>query len=549
MKMTARLCLGLLTLPFAMRVAAGSPDPAERFGTVNFSTSCSKTGQGSFNRGVALLHDFWYEEAQRQFEQIAAAEPSCAMAHWGIAMSLFHQIWNQPDDHVMTHGWEELENARRAEAKTDRERDYIAALSAFYKPGEQDYSTRADAYSGAMLKVFRNYPDDVDAGAFYALSLLAAKKDGDTSLAPEQEALKVLGPLFVKYPNHPGLAHYIVHACDNPALASQGLNAARRYGVIAPSAAHSAHMPGHIFARLGMWPEDIEANVASVAAGEKALADHPGAILDQLHAYDFLLYAYLQSGQDAKAKSVVDTTAALVTRLKETGPVHGMDMSEMTPRFQTEFPTIYSLEMRDWKVAATLTPPQGAPPEIQTFTYWARIVANGHLRDPEAARADLAKFQALLEEAKRGKHAHFDESTWARVMRSEALSWAAFAEGDKESALSAMRGAADLQDKVGQREVDIPAREMLADMLLELNEPREASAEYELALKGSPNRFNGLFNAGRAAELAGAKTEAARYYEALLKNTSGGAQSGRAELMHVKKFLAGAQLAQSSGQE
>ena len=267
-----------------------------------------------FNRGVALLHDFWYEEAQKQVREIAKADRGCAMSHWGKAMSDFHQIWNRPDEGAIARGWTEMRKAQSPPAKTDREREYIAALSSFFQPGKQRFETRIEAYSAAMAKLYNHYPNDVDAGAFYALSLLASAAPDDTSLTNARNALTVLNPLFAKNPDHPGVVHYIIHACDTPSLAPQGLAAAERYGAIAPSAPHAVHMPGHIFARLGMWQQDIDSNLASVAASEHAEARHQSGAFDQLHADDFLLYAYLQSGQDAKAKGIVDKTAALITR-------------------------------------------------------------------------------------------------------------------------------------------------------------------------------------------------------------------------------------------
>jgi Tetratricopeptide repeat len=542
MKLLAFLPVLAIALILPSRAKSEEVNARERLGTVDFSNSCAQSVHASFNRGVALLHDFWYEEAQRQFEEIAKADPACAMAHWGIAMSVFHQIWDRPKPKTMTLGWNEIEKAQSVEAKTSREREYISALSLFYRPGNDGYEPRVDAYSAAMAKLFRAYPDDIDAAAFYALSLLAAKKPSDASLDHERQALAIVNPLFAKYPDHPGLAHYIIHACDNPEMASEGLHAAQRYGSIAPSAAHSAHMPSHIFARLGMWQPDIDANLASVAAAEKAFKDHPSALFDQLHADDFLLYAYLQSGQDAQAKGVVERVEALLTQSKSMN-MAGMSLSRMIPDYQEEFPAIYDLEMRDWKAAAALKPASGASPEIQTITYWARAVADGHLRQAEAARADLAKYQALTDEAKKGKQAYFVDSTRAQVANNEVLAWAAFAEGNRERALSKIRAAADLQDKVGQREVDIPAREMLADMLLDLQRPQEALTEYDRALKASPNRFNGLFNAGRAAEAIGDKARAAKYYAALMQSTGNGTQSTRAEFAHVKTFLGSGQMA------
>ena len=499
--------------------------------------------QTSFNRGVALLHDFWYSEAKHQFEEIAAADAGCAIAHWGVAMSIYHQIWNRPDEKAMTLGWSELEKAQALAAKTDREREYISALRTFYQPGKQGYQARVDAYMAAMAKLYKHYPDDTDGAAFYALSLLADEAPDDTSLDHERQALAVLTPLFAKYPDHPGVPHYIIHACDNPSLASKGLSAAQRYGDIAPSAAHAAHMPAHIFARLGMWQPDIDSNLASVAASNKGVEKHGGSIFDQFHADDFLLYAYLQSGQDEKAKEMVENTAALLTKSEAMPKMPGMDMSEMLPYYRAKFPVFYDLEMRDWKSAAALEPIAGSPPEAQTMTYWARIVAAGHLFQPQAARADLIKYEALLEQIKNGKHAYFAESTGAQVEHDEVLGWAAFAEGKQEQALGKMRAAADLQDRVGQGEVDIPAREMLADMLLELHKPGNALVEYEAALRLSPNRLNGLFNAGRAAEATGDRARATRYYSLLAKNTNAGTHSTRVELEHVKTFLSAAPFA------
>ncbi|MGH9560037.1 MAG: hypothetical protein ACRD3S_01160, partial [Terracidiphilus sp.] len=287
--------------------------PGERLGEVSFSVSCLPTVRAQFSRGIALLHDFWYEEARPQFERIAKADPECAMAHWGIAMSLFHQIWDRPDAQAMARGWQELQAADSHPAKTAREREYIAALSGFFQPGKRDYQSRVDGYSAAMAKLYGRYPRDVDAGAFYALSLLAAEAPDDTSLTQEHKAMAVLNPLFAEYPDHPGVVHYIIHACDTPSLAPQGLAAARRYGEIAASGPHAVHMPGHIFARLGMWQEDIDSNVGSVAASKAAQTHHQNGAMDQFHSDDFLLYAYLQTAQDARAKAVIGASGAALT--------------------------------------------------------------------------------------------------------------------------------------------------------------------------------------------------------------------------------------------
>jgi tetratricopeptide (TPR) repeat protein len=531
--------LFLMTVAAACAAHADGPGP-ERLGKVGFSVSCAPSVRAPFNRGVALLHDFWYQEAQRQFEAIAARDPGCAMAHWGVAMSLFHEIWERPNDESVARAWQEMQKAHSPAAKTARERAYIAALSGFLRPGKSDYQARIEQYSAAMGEIYRRYPRDTDAGAFYALSLLAAEAPNDTSLRQERKAMAVLVPLAAKNPDHPGVVHYIIHACDTPALAPDGLAAARHYGAIAASAPHAVHMPGHIFARLGMWQEDIDSQVASVAASQAADASHQSGAMDQFHSDDFLLYAYLQSGADAEARKTLDESAASLARVESMPEMGKGYMAGMFPYYRTKLPIFFDLEMRDWKSAAALDPIAGALPEAQAMTYWARAVAAGHLRQAEAAQADLAEFDSLLEQVRKSSRAYVADSTGARIRRGEVLSWVAFAAGQPQDAVKYLRESADLQDKVGQGEVDIPAREMLADMLLEQGQPQDALLEYQRALKLSPNRFNGLYNAGRAAEASGDRTEAARYYAALLQSTHDGAASARPEFAHVKAFMSAA---------
>jgi tetratricopeptide (TPR) repeat protein len=266
--------------------------------------------------------------------------------------------------------------------------------------------------------------------------------------------------------------------------------------------------------------------------------------MDQFHSDDFLLYAYLQTAQDARAKAVIGSSGAALTRFESMPEMGDRYMEGMFPYYRTKLPVFFALEMRDWKSAAALEPVADARPETQTMTYWARTVAAGHLRRPQQAHASLSKYDSLMEQVKQGRHAYFADSTGARIVRGEMLAWVAFAEGSKADALKDMRDAADLQDKVGQGEVDIPAREMLGDMLLELGQPREALDEYQRSLKLSPNRFNGLYNAGRAAEALGDKVQAMSYYAALLKSTDGGSHSARPEFAHVKSFVSSETLAQ-----
>jgi tetratricopeptide (TPR) repeat protein len=533
---------GFAQSPASMPMNMG-PAPGERLGTVNFAVSCSPQTQAQFSRGIALLHDFWYAEAKPQFERIAKDDPSCAMAHWGIAMSAFHQIWDRPDDRAMKLGWAEIQNAQSLSTNNARERDYIAALAVFFKPGNQDFMARISAYSASMGTLYRKYPDDVDAGAFYALSLLASEAPDDTSLRHEHEAMAVLAPLYATNPDNPGLVHYIIHSCDNPPMAKDGLAAAQHYGEIAPSGPHATHMPGHIFARLGMWQQDIDAQLASIQASEAAETQHENGIMDEPHSYDFLMYAYLQSGQDGSAKEVLHKSVAVIDRMNS---MPGMAMGhrdDMSGYYRTKFPVFYSLEMRDWQSAAALQPVAGSLPEDAAMTWWARAIADGHLRHAEQAQADLAQYDALMAEVKKGRHAYYADSTGAQIERNEIAGWASFAAGHQDEALKHMSDAADLQDKVGQGEVDIPAREMLADMLLELHLPQLALPQYRAALALSPNRFNGLYNAGIAAEEAGNKPEAANYFAALLKTTGDGAQSSRPELAHAKRFLTSDRLA------
>jgi tetratricopeptide (TPR) repeat protein len=539
-------CLIALTpAAYAGEIQMRQPETAagESLGSVSFPVSCAPSVRAQFIRGVALLHDFWYQEAQRQFERIATSDPDCAMAHWGIAMSLFHEIWERPGESTVALAWREMQAAQARPAKTVREREYVTALSGFFRPDAGDYRARIEAYAAAMAKLYQDYPQDTDAGAFYALALLAASAPNDTSLTQEHKALTVLNPLFVQYPDHPGVVHYIIHACDTPSLAQEGLVAARHYGEIAASAPHAVHMPGHIFSRLGMWQADIDSNVASVAASRAAEARNQSGAMDQFHSDDFLLYAYLQSGQDAKARAVLSSSAAAIDRFEAMREMGEHYMAGMFPYYRTKLPIIFDLEMRDWKSAAALAPINGAPPETQTLTYWARTVAAGHLRQPQQAQANLAEYDSLIEQVKQGKRAYYAESTGSRIERGEMLAWIAFAQSDTTNALQHMRESADLQDKVGQGEVDIPAREMLADILLELGRPQEALVEYKQALTLSPNRFNGLYNAGVAAEAARDKAQAAGYFAALLKSTDNGTQSTRPEFDHVKSVISPAKLA------
>src|SRR5580693_8133576 len=303
-----------------------APAPGEKLGQVSFPTSCASGSQAAMERGVALLHSFGYTVAKMQFEAIAKDDPACAMAHWGIAMTQFTELWQHPDEAQWKRGTAEMTKARAlaaAPAKiTPREQAYIDALSAFFDPAKTSYEERSDAYEAKMNALHTMFPEDVEGAAFDALAILASVPPGDASLTHEHQALAILVPLFASHPDHPGLAHYIIHTCDTPALAPDGLAAAREYARIAPSSPHALHMPGHIFARLGMWQEDIDSNLASVKASEKAeAAGQPGGA-HQMHADEFLIYAYLQVGQDEKAKVLTDNMGAVSKRMSA---MPGMD--------------------------------------------------------------------------------------------------------------------------------------------------------------------------------------------------------------------------------
>ncbi|HEX8812276.1 MAG TPA: hypothetical protein VF742_09820, partial [Terracidiphilus sp.] len=380
--------------------------------------------------------------------------------------------------------------------------------------------------------LYLQYPTDLEAGAFYALSLLAAEPPDDTSLTAEKKAVAVLTPLFQQQPDHPGLAHYIIHACDSPQMAPMALDAARRYAEIAPSSAHAVHMPSHIFARLGLWREDIQANLKSVALAHQASAIYMHG--HELHAMHFLLYAYLQTGQDEAAKQVVEQAKQILATVPTSGDDTGM--LEYYGFAAAHFPALYDLETRAWTDATALQPAANASPHLQMITYWARTIASAHLGDVEATRRNAQKFDESEEATRKSKYAYLLDGP--NSAHGEVHAWLAFADKKNDEALRQMRQVADTQDKVGKAEVDIPAREMLADMLLELNQPEKAWSEYEKSLKVDPNRFNGLAGAAQSAELTHQPVKANSYYVQLLKNCDGGTHSDRPELGRAKMMLA-----------
>jgi tetratricopeptide (TPR) repeat protein len=503
-----------------------------QLGTVHFPISCAASVQKPFARGVALLHSFWYEEAEKEFLDIAKDDPHCAMAHWGVAMSIWHQLWNEPDATVIARGLNEANTAKKLAANsTSRENAYIAAITAFYGNSENlDHAARAKAYSDAMQKVYATYPDDHEAAVFYALSLLASEPHADATFANRKQAATILEKLFATEPDHPGVAHYLIHAYDKPQLAQLGIPAARRYAQVAPAAPHALHMPSHIFARVGLWQDDINSNLASVAATRKTAAMGMGGEGHQFHAMDFLIYAYLQSGREAEAAKVI----AEIKTMPKMESMYGHDFDPQTNALSA-FPAMYDLELRHWSEAAALKPVPGALDGDLEITYWASAIGAARSGDLTRAHKDLREIESLRQKALADKKTDLAE-TWLQDYH-EAEAWILHAEGENERAVAMLRTIADKNDKLGDEPESIPAREMLADLLLEAKHPQQALTEYKTDLRLNPNRFNGLYGAARAAEAGGEQSDANEYYALLLKNCDGGS-STRPELSHARELLA-----------
>jgi tetratricopeptide (TPR) repeat protein len=502
-----------------------------QLGTVNFPTSCAAAVQKPFERGVALLHSFWYEEAEKEFIDIAQDDPNCAMAHWGIAMSIWHQLWDNPGPKVVARGWQEIQMAQQSTKTTPRENGYIAALAAFYGDSEKlDDAARAKAYSDGMKKVYDANPEDHEAAAFYALSLLASAPRHDETFANRKAAAAVLEKLFAIEPDHPGVAHYLIHSYDKPQLAQLGIPAARRYAQVAPAAPHALHMPAHIFARVGLWQDDINSNLASIAATRKTAAMHMGGEGHQFHAMDFLVYAYLQSGREADAAKVI----AELKTMPKMPSMYGEDYDPETAAL-SGFPALYDLELRHWSDAAALTPVPGALPADLSVTYWARAIGAARSGDIGGAHKDLREIDAIRLKLIADKKTEQAEGVMQNYQEAEA--WVLHAEGEDDKATTILRKLADKNDQLGDEPGSIPAREMLADILLEAKHPQEALVEYQIDQKINPNRFNGLYGAATAAEAAGKTKDANEYYALLLKSCEGG-NSTRPELSKAKELVA-----------
>jgi hypothetical protein len=496
----------------------------DQLGRVRFPTSCSSAVQPAIEKGVALLHSFQYQVSEQAFADAATRDPKCAVAHWGKAMALYHQLWDFPDDKTLKEGRQDIQAAQKLHPASAREQGFVNAAAAFFqKPSGMTHADRTRAYSLALEKTHAESPDDVEVSAFYALSLVSlAEEDVDTA-ANLKKAIAILDPLLAKHPDHPGVAHYLIHATDRPELASRGLEAARRYAAIAPDSSHALHMPSHIFVRLGMWQDSISSNTAASASAAHAAEAHQAESHYQTHAMDFLSYSYLQSGQEAKARDVIAHADHVVGA---TDQDRADDHAYLAART--------ALELHRWTEAARLPVPTINRSRLDT-TYWARAIGAARSGDVTGAESDVkALAQLVAEREKRSRKSGYTVATEKATDLREAEAWLAFAKGKSEDALQELRAAADRQDKNGGESVGIPAREMLADMLLELKRPAEAVAEYKVDLKNAPNRFDALYGGARASQASGDTGGAQSLYAQLAAICSSGAD--RPEVAEARTY-------------
>ncbi|MGB7845393.1 MAG: hypothetical protein WBL63_07245 [Candidatus Acidiferrum sp.] len=512
----------------AMPASGQTPGPEqEHLGKVYFPTSCSSEVQPTLEKGLALLHSFQYQEARQTFAEAETRDRTCAMANWGVAMTLYQQLWDFPDAAKLKEGYKEIEQARKLHAKSPREQGFLKAAGVFYqKNSKLSHTERAKAYSAALEKFRAKVPGDVEIDSFYALSLvsLAEEEDVDT-MANLQKAISVLNPLFEKYPDHPGVAHYLIHAADKPGLAPQGLAAARRYAAIAPDSPHALHMPSHIFVRLGLWQDSIASNIASSASAARAAEMHKAESHYQTHAMDFLNYSYLQSGQEAKAREVIEHMNHVVGASEEDKVDHRAYLAART-----------ALELHRWKDAASLAIPD-VRKDQQDTTHWARAIGAARSGDVAAAESAVKELtKSVAERENRARKSGYDVSAEKATDLREAKAWLAFAQGKTDQAQEELRAAVEHQEKNGGESVIMPAREMLADMLMELKRPSDALNEYKVVLKNAPNRFDALLGAGRAAQASGDTGGAQTFFAKLTEVCPAGAD--RPELAEARTVLA-----------
>lgn len=507
------------------RIPSGAPD---RLGDVVFPISCNKAAQQEFNRALAMLHSFFYPEAGKTFSRSTEINPSCAMGFWGVAMSWWYPLWFPPTKESFLQGKAAIDKAIALGAPTERERAYIAALANFYGDFDKlDHKSRSLAYEKAMADVHKKYPDDREAAAFYALALQSTANPNDKTYANQLKSAEILERLFAEQPNHPGIAHYLIHAYDYPELAPRALPAARRYGAIAPSMPHALHMPSHTYIAVGLWQESIESNIAAGDAARKL-----GWPQEELHTMDYLVYAYLQGAQSASAKDVLQKIAEV--QIAESARTLVFDYAKAGA------PARFALEQQHWDEAAALSPIPSRFPATQGLTYFARALGAAHLGKIEDAQREVAQLTQLRDTLLQSKQEY-----WAKqvdVQREAALAWMSWAKGNGAEAIESMRRAVALEESTYKHPVApaqlLPARELLGDLLLASKMPDQALVEFEASLRANPNRFNSLHGAARSAEMSGSASKAASYYRQLL-DISKAADGERKDLAHAKLFLMG----------
>jgi hypothetical protein len=502
-------------------------DEAEKIGQVRFPISCAPAVQKPFERAVALLHSFWYLEAAKAFTQITQADPDCAIAYWGLALTNWTQIWAPPPPPALKRGWDAVEKAKAATAQTPRERDFVAAAEAFFKDADKlDHRTRAHAYGRAMEQMAQRYPQDREVMAFYALSLQAIADPKDKTYALQKRSAEIAEQIFAAEPDHPGAAHYMIHGYDYPPLAQQGLPAARRYAQFAPSVPHALHMPSHIYVLLGMWPETIKGNIAAAAA-EKSRGNPD----DHMHALDYLVYGYLQQAQDVEAKKVLDEARAIMADLA----ARKFDSGRPTAHFAiAAIEARWAMERGQWAEAAAIEPRPNRFAHTESMIYFARAIGAARTGNAARARADVEKLAALKDAMK--------DAYWAEqieIQRRVAAAWTARAEGKGEEGLTLMRSAVELEASTEKHNITpgpiATSRELLGDMLMEAGQPGPAAQAYESSLRIAPNRLKALYGVAKASERAGDRGKAKTYYANVLA-TAAAADTDRAELRDAKAF-------------
>ncbi len=509
----------------------------EKLGTVHFSTSCNEAAQMQFNRAVALLHSFQFSRAIEGFKYVLAADATCGIAYWGIALS----DWSNPfapgakDKSQLQAGRESAEHGKTVGAKTERERAYLAAVATLYSDYESTpQRVRLLAYRDSMRQLAAKYPDDHEAQIFFALALAASEDPADKTYAGRLEAGTILEKLFEQEPTHPGLAHYIIHTYDVPALANRSLVAARRYSEIAPDAPHALHMPSHTFTRTGYWQESIDSNIAAAAAARR---EHQTA--EELHSSDYEIYAYLQTAQDEAAMRIVNSLPEIASRFDPKAVLSGAGGPSVGYFALAAIPARYALERQDWKQAAQLPLRETLFPHTDAMTWFARGLGAARMGQVPQANESAAALQDL-----RGRLLKANENYWARQVEIQELAvraWSALAEGHKDDALQRMKTAAELEDGTEKSAVTpgplAPARELLGEMFLQLNEPAQALQQFEATLKKEPGRFRALYGAAHAAQLSGNSVASQRYFSELLKVCARADKPVRSELLEAQRYL------------